>query len=224
MDHDGRPGLDGCRADRCEDPRDVADHPVRLDRALEERRLHAGVIDALADLADEDLGDRVDRPVGEEVRQPDKGVQPARDDDVQIHRVVDSFYSGDEPSEARGGRIDERVDAGLVDRAQLRDRVRDAELLVPVGLPERVAVVRECLGLDEQDVLVHQCAPERLGVDGSPHGLDGAHRVPLSRLRARRRESLRAPARAVALLWAARRGAIVDGHVGGESLQPGGVR
>ena len=54
--------------------RHVADESVPLDGAFEERGLHAGVVDPLADLAHEDLGDRLGASIAEEVRQLEEGV------------------------------------------------------------------------------------------------------------------------------------------------------
>ena len=95
---------------RVEDPRDVADDAVLLDGALEERRPDAGVVDSLADLADEQLGDRLGAAVVEEVRQLEERVDAGSDDDVQVDLGVDALDARDAAAEARGGRIDERPD------------------------------------------------------------------------------------------------------------------
>ena len=69
--------------------RDVADEPVLLDGALEERRLDPGVVDPLADLAHEQLGDRLGAAVVEEVGELEERVDAGRDDDVEVDLGVD---------------------------------------------------------------------------------------------------------------------------------------
>jgi hypothetical protein len=173
VDHDRRAGLDARGGDRGQDPRDVAGHPVALHGALEERGLDAGVIDALADLADEQLRDRFDPAVGEEVRQLEERVDPGRDDDVQIDAAVQLLQARDVPAEARHRRVDDRADPGLAHRAQLDDPVIEALLLIPVGRPEGVPVVLQRLGLQDEHVLVHQRGAELGGVYRAANRLNG---------------------------------------------------
>ncbi len=94
-----------------EDARDVADHPVRLDGALEECRLDAGVVDALADLAHEQLDDRVVRAVREEAGQLEEGVDAGRDDDVEIDLGVDPLDARDVAAERTRCASDRRASA-----------------------------------------------------------------------------------------------------------------
>ena len=70
----GAPVSSAAVGDDREDARDVPDHPVRLDGALEECGLDARVVDALADLAHEQLDDRIVRAVREEAGQLEEGV------------------------------------------------------------------------------------------------------------------------------------------------------
>jgi len=177
VDHHRRPGLDARRRHRREDPRHVADETVGLDRALEETGLHAGVVDALAQLAHEQRRDRVDVAVGQEVRQREEGVDTARDDDVEVDRLVDPLDPRDVAAEPQPGRVDDSLDAGLADLRQPRDRVGDADLLVPVAGSVHAAVVPQRLGLHDQDVLVRQRRAELACIDRAPDCLDGAHRL-----------------------------------------------
>ena len=59
VDHHRSAGLDARCGDRREDSRHVTDEPVLLDRAFQERRLDAGVVDTFAQLAHEELDDRI---------------------------------------------------------------------------------------------------------------------------------------------------------------------
>ena len=167
--------LDRCRGGRLEDARHIADQPVRLQAALEKRRLDSGVVDPDLDLTDEDLRDRLGRPVAEEVRQLEERVDARGDDDVEIDLGVDALDPVNVATEPGGGRVDERRDPRLADGAQLLDRVGDAHLLVPVALAPQVCVVEIRLGLHHEDVLVHQRGAELGGVDRATDCLDGAH-------------------------------------------------
>ena len=71
--------------------------------------------------------------------------------------------------------IDQRADATGAQPSQLLDRVGDAHLLVPVALAPGVAVVLPGLGVEHEDVLVHERRAEVGDVDGSAYGLDAAH-------------------------------------------------
>ena len=70
-------------------------------------------------------------------------------------------------------RVDERLDAAVAQPPQLRDRVGDAHLLVPVALAPDVAEVHERLGIEHEHVLVHQRRAEIGELDGAANGLDG---------------------------------------------------
>ena len=175
MHHHGRAGFDRGCGYRGQDLRHVADEPVPLDCALEKRGSDAGVVDSHAELADEQLGECLDAPVGEEIGQLDEGVHAARDDDVEVDRGVDPLEARDEAAEARRGRIDDRLDACRADGAQLLDGVRDADVLVPVALPPDVAVVLQRLRLHDEHVLVHERAAEALDVNRPAYGLDRPH-------------------------------------------------
>jgi hypothetical protein len=67
---------------------------VPLDGALDERRFDAGVVDPLGELAHEQLRDRLDGAVGEEVRQLEEGVDAGRDDDVEVDRAFTRWMRG----------------------------------------------------------------------------------------------------------------------------------
>ena len=179
VDHHRRARLDRRHRDRLDDPRDVADEPVPLDGAFQERRLHAGVVDALANLADEQLGDRFLAPVGEEVRQLDERVHTGRDDDVDIGRLRHLADPGDVPAEPRRGRIDDRANPRFPHARELVHRIDDPLLLVPVAWTERVTPVLQRLGLHDEHVLVHERSTEVIQRHGASHGLDSRHGSPL---------------------------------------------
>jgi hypothetical protein len=145
---------------------------VLLDCALQESGLDAGVVDPLADLPDEELGDRLDTAVAEEVRQLEKRVDTGCDDDVEVDLGVDPLDAWDIATEAERRRVDERLDPGCSDGPQRLDRVGDANLLVPVARPPDVAVVLQRLLLEDEDVLVHQRPPEAARLDRPTNGLD----------------------------------------------------
>ena len=164
-----------------EDARDVADHPVRLDGALEECGLDARVVDALADLAHEQLDDLVVRAVPQESGQLEEGVDAGRDDDVEIDLGVDPLDARDVAAErTRCARVDERLDAAGAQSLQLLDRVGDAHVLIPVALPPDVVVVLDRHGIGDEDVLVHQRRPEPVDVDRPADGLNGRQSSVLS--------------------------------------------
>ena len=141
--------------------------------ALQERRPNTGVVDSLAELADEQLGDRLRAPVAQEVRQLEERVDTGRDDDVQVDLLVDPPDAPYVAAEAGGRRIDDRPDPGSPQRAQLLHRVRDPHLLVPVARAPHVAVVLERLRLHHEDVLVRERRPEVARRDRTQDGLDG---------------------------------------------------
>ena len=149
--------------------------PCSLDRALEEGGLDAGVVDPFADLAHEQLGDRVHAAVGEEVRQLEERVHAGGDDEVEVDLGIDPLEARDVAAEAVRGRVDDRLDAGRADGAQLLDRIRDAHVLVPVARAPHVPEVLERLRLEDEHVLVHQRSAQRRDVDRAAHRLDRAH-------------------------------------------------
>ena len=71
--------------------------------------------------------------------------------------------------------IDDRLDAAVAQPRSFCDRVGDAHLLVPVARAPEVAVVLQRLGVEDEDVLVHERRAELGDVDGAADGLDGAH-------------------------------------------------
>ncbi len=97
VDHHGGAGLDARSGDRGQDPRHVADHAVHLHRAFQEGGLDARVVDPFAKLPHAELDDRIVRPVGQEARQLEEGVDAGRDHDVEVDLGVD-------PLDARGFR------------------------------------------------------------------------------------------------------------------------
>jgi len=81
------------------------------------------------------------------------------DDDVDVSGFSDLADPGDVPAEPGSGRIDDRANPSVPHALQLRHRVRDPLLLVPVERAERVPPVLECLRLQDEYVLVHERSP-----------------------------------------------------------------
>jgi hypothetical protein len=156
--HHGYPGLVGGDRDGLQDARDVADDAVALDRAFQKRRLDAGVVDALGDLADEQRRDCAGGPIREESGELEKRIDAGGDDDLQPGGLRDLANSRHVAAEAGGGRIDDRADPGLAHARELGDRVVHAFALVPVQRTEHVTPVLQCLRVHHEDVLVHQRA------------------------------------------------------------------
>ena len=148
---------------------------MALDRALEERRPHARVVDPVTDLAHEQLGDRVHAAVGEEVRQLEERVDAGGDDQVEIDLGIDPLQALHVAAEAVGGCVDDGLDTGGAHGAELLDRVRDASVLVPVGGAPHVPEVLQRLRLHDEHMLVHQRPAEGRDVDRAAHRLDRAH-------------------------------------------------
>ena len=171
----GAPVSIGRKGDRLEDPRHVADEAVMLDGALQKAAFTPGVVDPLADLAHEELRDRLRAAIAQEVRQLEERVDAARDDDVQVDRLVDALDPPDVTSETRSGRIDDRLDPGRPERAQFLNGVGDTNLLVPVARAPDMAVVLQRLGLQHEDVLVRQRPAQRADLDRPADRLDLRH-------------------------------------------------
>ena len=99
--------------------------------------------------------------VAEEAAQLEERVDAGRDDDVQVDLGVDPLDAPDVAAEPERRRVDDRLDPAVAHPPQLRDRIGDANLLVPVVLaPDDVRVVRVRLRIEDEDVLVHQRPPE----------------------------------------------------------------
>ena len=96
----------------------------------------ARVVDPLPNVAHEQLGKLIDRPVPEELRQLHERVEPGRHDDVEVDLGVDPLDPRDATAEPDDGRVDQRPEPGLADGAELRDRVRDSDVLVPQALTQ----------------------------------------------------------------------------------------
>ena len=169
---------------RPHDPLDVGRHARLVDRALEERGAYAvGPRDADGEVADEHVDHRVGqvrqqpRPAVPEVeRRRVVGVDAGRDDDREVDLLRDPHDARDVAAETDDRRVDDGVVAGRRELGQLRDRVPDRRLLVPL--------VMVCLyiGGQDEDVLVHQGAAERGRVDeAGGRGYVGHVRDPMQR-------------------------------------------
>ena len=138
---------------------------MHLHCAFQERRLDARVIDTFAQLPHEELDDRIVRPIGQEARQLEEGVDPGCDHDVEVDLGVDPLDARDVPAEAERRGVDESLDAAVAQPLQLRDRVGNPHLLVPVARAPDVAEVDERLRVEHEHVLVHQRRAEVDEVD-----------------------------------------------------------
>jgi hypothetical protein len=113
VNHHRGAGLHRGDRDRLEDSRHVTGEPVPLDGALQERRLHAGVVDSFEDLAGEQVRDRLDAAIREEVRELQERVHAGRDDDVEVSRLRHPPDPRDVPAEPGSRRIDDRPEPGI---------------------------------------------------------------------------------------------------------------
>ena len=148
-----------------------------LDRALEERGADVGAGDALRDVPDEHVdhgfgavehGARADE--AEEERQVVVGVEPGGRDDVDVHLLVDAGDAADVAAQPDDRRVDDGVDAALLEFLQAGDGVRNLLLLVPQG-----RVVLADLLVEHEDVLVHEHGAERTRGHRTSHRRDVHH-------------------------------------------------
>ena len=176
VDHERRAGLHLRRRDGLEDHRHVDHDPVALDRALQEPGPDPGVVDPLAQLADEQRGELVARAVAQDPGQLRERVEPRAHDHVELgHLLVHACHAAHVATEAERRRIHERAVARVDDGAELRHRVGDPRRLVPDRLAPGVVEVGEPLLVGDEEVLVHEGAAERVELDRAPHRLDGHH-------------------------------------------------
>jgi hypothetical protein len=160
--HDRHAGGDRRQRGRVEDERDVADDPVALDGALQERCLHARVVDPDLDLPPEDRREILRRAVLQVAGDLDERVQAGADDDVDVDLGVDALQPVDVAAQPEARRIDDRLHAEVAQLLQIGDRCRDALLLVPPGRAPVVVEVRDPLGARDEDVLVEERGPQVL--------------------------------------------------------------
>ena len=136
--------------------------PGRSDAHLRMPARTAGLADALADLADEDVDHRLGpaengpRTLEVEVhRDFVVGVDTGGHDDVDLrHLFGDGRHPRDVATQSDHGEVDQRVDPVVLELAQLRHGAGLLGRLVP--LLRRLLD----LGAQHEDVLVHQGAPE----------------------------------------------------------------
>ncbi len=168
VDGDRRPGARVRPGHRVQHPLDARRQPLLVHGALEHPGPYPGPGDALGDVADEELCHLVagrppeglldlGRPAPEVERHLVERVAAGRHDDVQLGHVLgDPLDPGQGSALPEHGDVDERADAGGRQGAQLGHRVHDPGVLVP----PLVRVVLLYLGGEDEDVLVHQRAPE----------------------------------------------------------------
>ena len=145
----GTPGrLLGPRG-RAQDVLDHRRHAGGVGGALDDGRLHAAVADALRDVADEQVGHRVDAVRAEVALRhpPDAG----GDDDVHARAARHAEDQVDVAAEIDGGQVDDRADAAAVEVGHLPlGDVEDRGAIPQVG-PVLLHARRA-----RDDVLVHQ--------------------------------------------------------------------
>jgi len=166
---------DGSRAQHA---LDVRREPRRVDRALQDRGLGpVGALDALADVAHEQLGEHVAllgraqhvavvEVLGQLVRRED----PGRQDDVEVDLLGHALHERRVAPDAQDRRVDDRVDAGGLQLGEPPHGVHDRGLLVEVRLEARLQ--RE---VDDEDVLVHERRPQPIARDRAARRLDRPH-------------------------------------------------
>ena len=66
----------------------------------------------------------------EEVRHHVEGIEAGRHHDVELELLGDPRHPGDIPAETEGRRVDDGVDAGLLELCQPPDRIVDPFILV----------------------------------------------------------------------------------------------
>src|SRR5262245_36747764 len=140
---------------------DVRSDARLVRRALDEGGRDARALDALLDVADEDLGELVLRADRERLRQVVVGVDTGREDDVQAALVGHTPAEGRVPLEEHRARLDDRLYAVTSDRVRVRDS----------GLPlDRLVIqIRELEAgrlVGGAEVLVDEREPELLQADG----------------------------------------------------------
>ena len=186
---DRHAGLPMRRGDGAQHPLDAGGDAGFVGGALEDRRLDAGVGDAVLDVADEHLGHGLgsaERSAGAEVVEVHRhvvvGVEAGRHDDVQFGGRGDAGDARKVAAEADDGQVDDGVDAAGLEFVQPDDRVGFALGAVAPGL----RVVLHDLGGHDEHVLVHERHAEVGGVDGPCRGVEKWHSVDVRDVCARR--------------------------------------
>ena len=117
VDRDRRAGAHVRLRDRSHHALDSRGHPLLLDRALEERRTHTGVRDALRQILDEHLRQRlrlVEEQPGTRVVELEGdlvvGVQPRGGDDVEVGPLCDPLDARDVATQTQDRGVHDRVD------------------------------------------------------------------------------------------------------------------
>ena len=173
---------------RCgaQDPVHIRRDPGLFGDDFQERRLDCRAADAFLNVLEEHLGHQlryIEQPAGtaivEEVRHLGKCVETCRHNDVDLNLFGDALDPRDITSQSDDGRIDDAVDAHLLQGGQLGNRIIDASVFVPLGLCGEVV---GDLGADDKHVLVHEGSPETVGGDRPPRGFNFWHGKLLSQV------------------------------------------
>ncbi len=164
--------------DRPQHPLDAGGDTGFVGGALEDSRLDAGICDAVGDVTDEHVGHDLraveQRPrsaQGEGQRDVVVGVQAGGDDDVDVGGRSDTGDAGNVAPEPYHRQVDDAVHSARFQLVEPLDRVGLAFGLVSPG----VGIVTCDLGVQHEDVLVHQRHTEVGGVDGSSCGVELRH-------------------------------------------------
>ena len=150
---------------------DVRRHARLVRRALDERRLDVGALDAVLDLVDVDLRDLVLAAAHQRLRQVVVGVDARGEDHLQAALVGHALAEARVAVEEHRARLDDRAHAVPLDRVGVADRG------LPLGL--LVVEVRELEAhrlVGGAEVLVDQREPELVELDGPVDALDRCQR------------------------------------------------
>ena len=175
MRHPGLP-LHARRA--VQDPLHVRRDAGLVGHDLDDRRLDAGVGDAVLDVGEEHAlqgfghVDLQARAVAAEVAgEILRGVVARGDHDVHVEPLGQGLDARDEAPQTHHGQVDERPDSLPVQGLEAVGGAGDGGVLVPLG----VGVVLLELGMLDEDMLVHERRPQVGQGHRSTHGLDLVH-------------------------------------------------
>jgi len=117
-----------------------------------------------------DLAAEAGRADPEVRRHVGEHVHAGRDDDVEAGALDDALDPGHVSPEPDHGQVDDRVDAGGLQRDQLLARLSAVAFLVP-----HPGHVRRDFGIEDDYVLMHQGDAERRDIDWAQHCFHGRH-------------------------------------------------
>jgi hypothetical protein len=181
--HDRHVGAQVGLGDRADQALDVGRDAGLVGAALHDARADVGALDALLDVAHEEVDQ--ERVVGIGVEEPARavvlhgerqvgvGVVAGHHDDVEARPLDGALDALDLAPQAGRGHVHDRVDARGLDRLQLLVGVGDHRLLVLPAHEARPRLLE--LRRADEDVLVHERAPHLGRVDLSADDRDPRH-------------------------------------------------